>query len=194
MSFDYSNSIGVTTTIPTSVDYNVNPIASNDIYHTVTVVDGLIRQGVLNSASVENCEGYVDLSGIEADAIDWPLNVGSTELVYNPGGGILVQLGVFGWGSYAFDEATQNISRPAVRDGVEQINHQSFRISEYGPTTAEGADQARELPLRFVPWETFEQNGYDIGANAPGKPIYVTQDYEGRYRFYPALNKDCSVS
>lgn len=194
IAFDASASTGVTTYFPNGVDYDIRPISSSDVLQTVYVEDGLVRQGVLNSSSTMDCQGYVDLRGNEADAIDFGLHVGSTELAYSDGMGIVVQLVVSGWGSYDFGEATENSNgRPPVRDGVKQINQSTFRLAEYGTTSAEGAGTGKEKALAFIPWESFMDYGFDVGSNSPGEPVYVTQDYEGRWRFYPALNKDYEI-
>lgn len=194
IAFDASASTGVTTYFPNGVNYDIRPISDSTVLETIYVEDGLVRQGVLNSSSSMDCQGYVDLRGNEADRIDFGLHVGSTELAYSDGMGIVVQLVVSGWGSYDFGEATENSNgRPPVRDGAKQINTSTFRILEYGTTVAQGAGDPRETKLGFIPWESFMANSYDLGSNSPGRPIYVTQDYEGRWRFYPALDKDYEI-
>jgi hypothetical protein len=194
ITWDFSTAVGATTSLPTGVNYVIRPTAGSDVIETIYVEDGLIRQGVLNSSTAVDCQGYVDLRGDEADVIDFPLNVGSTELAYDSGGGVLVQLVISGWGSYDFNEATQNAAgRPYVRDTAKLINPRSWRISEFGTTSDEGAQKAAESPLTLLPWSVFLEREFDLGSNAPGMPQYITQDFEGRYRFFPALNKDYLV-
>lgn len=192
ISWNVSSSVGVTTTLPTSEDYIIRPLVEATTLHTVHVIDCKIRQGVLNSSVTENCEGYVVLRGNEADQIDFGLDIGSTALAFTDVG-IAIQLTISGWGSYAFNESTQNSSFPPVRDTARRINPTTFRIAQYGTSVAQGADDVVEGTLPFVSWETFQQQELDLGSNQPGMPRYVTQDYEGRYRFFPAPDKDYLV-
>lgn len=186
----------LTTGLPVPFDWTIRPIGSTTPIRTVYLEDGLVRQGSLSSSVAMDCQGYVDLAGDEADVIDWGLDVGTTELYFFLDDVLdtICRLTISGWGSYDFNEATQNmIGRPYVRDGAKQINQKTFRISEYGATVAEGATDSIQTELVFVPWESFQAYGFDLGSNTPGRPRFVTQDFEGRYRFYPALDKDYEI-
>lgn len=187
-----ATAINYSTTLPL-VSYDIVPVNDSTVLRTVDVVDAkILSGGPLDGATPEYATGYVDLDGDEADTIDFPLNVGSTKLFYlDPPDSL--ELIISGWGSYDFSETTQQQTSPPVPASVKQINQSTFRISDYGGTVAEGAKDAKEYPLAYVPWETFLDRDYDIGGNSPGRPYYVTQDFEGRYRFYPALNKDYLV-
>jgi hypothetical protein len=186
----------LTTTVPLGA-WTIYPLdAPLEILENITVVDfKILANGPLDVANYSR--GFVDLDGDEADVIDFSLDVGSTVVSYFDDPSFLFEGVISGWGSYDFFERTQaNASAGSVTPpfSIKQINTSTFRIAEYGDTTAEGATNAVQTELAFIPWESFMDYGFDLGSTSPGMPRYVTQDFEGRWRFYPAPNKDYLVS
>lgn len=195
IAFARTSAVGATTTLPTGVDWEIcSGGDTSEVFQTIPIIDGKIRQGVLNSSTLMDCEGYLDIDGDEAEVIDFNLHVGSTVLHYQASGPtVLINAVIAGWGSYDFNEVTQNISTPSTREVAKQIDHRSFRITDFGSDEDEGSANFKERVLVFVPWTTFQDHGMDLASNNAGVPTHITQDYEGRYRFYPPLNKDATL-
>jgi hypothetical protein len=185
-------SVNYSTSVPL-VTFDVLPVNETAVLYSVDVTDAKIfAGGPLDGLTPEYATGFVELDGSEANALDQPLNVGSTKLSYSDLPDFL-ELTISGWGSYDFDESTQQVPAPPARDTSRRINPTTFRVAEYAGTVAEGVTSVAEVTVPFVSWETFQQQEMDLGSNAPGRPRYVTQDYEGRYRFFPAPDKDYLV-
>lgn len=91
---------------------------------------------------------------------------------------------VHSWKSYNWNEEND------VDDFVESIrqtNNSTYRIiSHDDPATA------REAPLLFVPWDSF-QNKYDFASSPPSTPRIITEDNTGRFRLYPAPNRPYTI-
>lgn len=91
---------------------------------------------------------------------------------------------IHSWKSFDFNEETQVGD---FQEDIEEINQKSFRSIDYLQPPPAG-----EIPLPFMPWETF-RSSYDISSAYPGTPRLITEDDTGRYRFFPALYYPYSI-
>jgi hypothetical protein len=83
---------------------------------------------------------------------------------------------VHSWKSFDWSE---ELDDDDFVENVREVNQKTFRIISH-----EQPAISRELPLDFMPWETF-QNRWDFASMVPSTPRFITEDNVGRWRFYP---------
>jgi hypothetical protein len=83
---------------------------------------------------------------------------------------------VHSWKSFDWSE---ELDDDDFVEKVREVNQKTFRIISH-----EQPAISRELPLDFMPWETF-QNRWDFASMVPSTPRFITEDNTGRWRFYP---------
>ena len=92
---------------------------------------------------------------------------------------------VHGWKSFDWSEET------GVDDFVENIR--SIDASSFKLVLHETPAVTSELPLKYVEWDEFNKK-YAAASTAPGVPKLVTEDNQGRWRFYPAPDRPYTVT
>jgi hypothetical protein len=83
---------------------------------------------------------------------------------------------IHSWKSFDWDEETD---ADDFQESIRQINDKTFRIISH-----EQPAIAPEKPLDFCAWSEF-QNRYDFASSLPSTPRIVTEDNQGRWRFFP---------
>lgn len=72
-------------------------------------------------------------------------------------------------------------------ESIRQTNNSTYRIISHDDPAV-----AREAPLIFVPWDSF-QNKYDFASSPPSTPRIITEDNTGRFRLYPAPDRPYTI-
>lgn len=91
---------------------------------------------------------------------------------------------IHSWKSYKWSEELS--SNDYVSD-VREVDQSSFGLIRHDTLGV-----TDDLPLQFIPWSSFE-NRFDKASMLPGQPTLVTEDPTGRWRFYPALDRNYTV-